>query len=90
MEHDFFNTPEHRYQHDNQFKALVDMMAAYISQCRYTPSEMREAAILASIMHERITIRKIIVPEIPKVINECLDALHKWQKEWLTTHSTQT
>jgi hypothetical protein len=28
------------------------MMVAHIQECRYTPSEMREAAILASIIYE--------------------------------------
>ena len=89
MEYNFFRTPEERYQNDNRFKALVDMMTAHIDECNYTPSEMREAAILASIRHERMTIRRIIVPEIPKVVEECLDALHKWEEEWLTSHSSR-
>ncbi len=77
MMNDFHNTPERRYNNDNHFKALVDMMHAQIINYNFTPSEMREAAILASILHERMLFRKIYVPEVPKVVKECLDALHK-------------
>ena len=45
-------TPRDRYQSDNQFKALVDIMTAYIRNCDFSPSEMREAAMLASIIYE--------------------------------------
>lgn len=45
-------TLKERYQNDNHFHALVDMMVAHIQQAQFTPSEMREAAILASIIYE--------------------------------------
>jgi hypothetical protein len=75
--------PRERYLTDNTFKTLVDVMVAHIQECHFTPSEMRDAAILASIMYEERSIRKIIVPKIPEVIEECLDALHEWEKKWL-------
>ncbi len=46
------NTPRQRYKSDNNFATLVDMMVSHINQCNFTPSEMREAAILASIIYE--------------------------------------
>ncbi len=45
-------TPRDKYLNDPQFRNLVDMMVAHIHQCDYTPSEMREAAIMASIVYE--------------------------------------
>ena len=56
-------TPRDRYQTDNQFKALVNMMTAYIQNCDYSPSEMREAAMLASIIYEeyRMSFNPIVV-----------------------------
>jgi hypothetical protein len=45
-------TPRDKYQSDNQFKALVDTMVGYIRNCDFSPSEMREAAMLASIIYE--------------------------------------
>lgn len=44
-------TPKEKYQNDSHYKVLVDLMVNQIEQCKYTPSEMREAAILASIIY---------------------------------------
>ena len=41
----------HRYHYDQAFHLLVDTLIAQICQCRYTPSEMRDAALLASIIY---------------------------------------
>lgn len=43
--------PRQRFQSDPQFAALVKAMAAHIEACNFTPSEIREAAILASILY---------------------------------------
>ena len=50
--------PREKYQTDSQFHALVDMMVAYIHQCDFTPSELRQASILASIIYEESRIRR--------------------------------
>lgn len=50
-------TPEERYYHDPMFHRLVDMMHNEIINARYTPSELREAAMLAAIHYESHTIR---------------------------------
>lgn len=84
VEWDFCKTPQQRYERDSHFKALVDVMVGHIQYCNYTPSEMRDAAILASIISERMTIRKILVPQIPEAIEKCLAVLHEWEKKWLT------
>jgi hypothetical protein len=44
--------PEDRYLRDNDFKVLVDTMETFIQHGAYSPSEMREAAVLASIHFE--------------------------------------
>jgi hypothetical protein len=41
-----------RYQTDSHFHAMVDMMLAAIKQARFTPTEIREAAMLAQIIYE--------------------------------------
>jgi len=66
-------TPREKYLHDNHYKVLVDLMVAQIEQCNYTPSEMREAAILASIIYEEHHIRPIAIN--PKIEN-ALSILH--------------
>lgn len=43
---------ESKYLNDAEFHTLVDSMEAFIHHARYTPSEMREAAMLASIHFE--------------------------------------
>jgi hypothetical protein len=51
-----------RYQTDPEFRALVDMLASQIYAARYTPTEIREAAIMAAIIVEARTIRPMIIP----------------------------
>lgn len=41
-----------RYEQDPAFHALVDMMYAAIVQGQFTPTEIREAAMLAQIKYE--------------------------------------
>ena len=50
-------TPQERYNRDPQFRTLVDMLTHQIIECRYSPTELREAAILAVIRHETIHAR---------------------------------
>ena len=45
-------TVRRRYQNDVAFSRVVDMLRACLSQYHLTPSELREAAMLAACMHE--------------------------------------
>ena len=51
--------PELRYEQDRNFKNLVDTMHYFIQKADYTPTEIREAALLACIHHDRYTVRHI-------------------------------
>jgi len=52
-------TMRERYHNDANFKVLVDMMVGHIQQAHYTPSEMREAAMLASIIYEEFNVNQM-------------------------------
>ena len=47
-------TPDERYNHDVQFRHLVDSLYVQIREARYTPTEIREAAMLAQIHYENL------------------------------------
>ena len=66
----------HRYHTDPKFHALVDLMVGHIEQCNYTPSEMRGAAVLASIISEQCRMRTLS-PQIPESLEKGLTILHR-------------
>jgi hypothetical protein len=49
--------PENRYYRDPYFSSLVDLLESFIHRTQYTPSELREAALLAAIHYENRNIR---------------------------------
>jgi len=48
-------------------------MVAHINDCKFTPSEMRDAAILASIIYAEMN-----TYSLPIVLRHHLDELEKW------------
>jgi hypothetical protein len=55
--------PRDRYRRDASFRKLVDIMVSMIIKSEFSPSEMREAAVLAStIYEERIIWRSRFIP----------------------------
>lgn len=44
--------PRSRYRNDPQFSALVNQIRQWIHNLHYTPSEVREAAMLAAVLEE--------------------------------------
>ena len=53
-----------RYQTDPAFRNLVDLFHNYIREANFTPTEIREAAMLAQIMYEELTLRPMILDDI--------------------------
>jgi hypothetical protein len=67
-------TPREKYYNDPDYKILVDFMVNQMKNCKYTPSEMREAATLASIIYyETREPQYAICP-----LNKELEALENW------------
>ena len=52
-----------RYQTDAQFRQLVDMLYASIDNAQFSPSEIREAAMLAHVLYEERQIRPMLVTD---------------------------
>lgn len=55
-------TPIEKYANDPNYRRLVDMLEALIVEAEFTPSEIREACILACIRHEHYRrIRPVVI-----------------------------
>ena len=52
-----WSDPELRYYRDAMFRHAVDTLEALVVQAQLTPSEIREAAVLACTHHEMRTVR---------------------------------
>lgn len=50
-------SPKEKYINDPEYHHLVQTLEALIEQARFTPSELREACVLASINYEMRHIR---------------------------------
>jgi len=72
------STPRIKYMSDPQYSALVNTMLNYIEAAHYTPSEVREAAVLACILYEERRVSSFV---IPKHIDEALEKIHKYVDE---------
>jgi hypothetical protein len=58
-------TPREKYMNDPEYNNLVRMLEDMIEQARFTPSELREACVLASINYEmRHARERQIEPEV--------------------------
>ena len=65
-------TPREKYMNDPEYHHLVITLEQLIEQARFTPSELREACILASINYEMRHIRDY---HINPRVTEALDIL---------------
>ena len=75
----------YKYQNDSKFKNLVDSMEAFIQHGDFTPSEVREASMLASIHYEMMTPRRMYIPT-PSIERE-LDRFHSFMEKELSQQS---
>lgn len=55
-------TPAERYRQDPYFYNIVNLLRAELARGDFTPSELREAVILAATMHEMEHVRPLFPP----------------------------
>ncbi len=53
-------TPTEQYEYDNKFRQIVDILRDELRRYEFTPSELRQAVILAATMHAEQNIHPII------------------------------
>jgi hypothetical protein len=68
-------TPREKVMNDPEYNALVRMLESMIEQARFTPSELREACVLASINYE---MRHVRSATIDQRVMEAFDVLDKF------------
>ncbi len=51
------DSPRDKYLNDPEYHELVTVLESFIERARFTPSELREAAVLASINYEMRHVR---------------------------------
>ena len=68
-------TPREKYATDPNYRRLVDMLEALIAKAEFTPSEMREACMLACIHNEQYRrIRPVVISAEAARAMEVLEA----------------
>ena len=68
-------TPREKYMNDAEYNHLVRTLEGLIEAARFTPSELREACILASINYEMRHVRSVSIPQVDRA----LDVLSTWR-----------
>ena len=54
-------TPREKYMNDPEYHRLVEMLEQFVEHARFTPSELREASVLACINYEMRHVRDITI-----------------------------
>ncbi len=60
-------SPREKYMNDPEYHRLVDTLEHFIESARFTPSELREACVLASINYEMRHVRDMQID--PRVLD---------------------
>lgn len=73
-------TPNERYSSDPAYRRAVDLMEHLIESAQFTPSEMREMAVLASIHYEMHRGRKAFYAA-PSKVTDALNTIAAWRSD---------
>lgn len=74
------SSPRDRYNTDSHYHALVNLMESFIHTAQFTPSEMREAAVLACIHYEIHSGRGYRLP-LSEDLEEAFQTLSDFRKK---------
>jgi len=77
--YDQLKTPQGKYDNDTQYRQMVDMIEHLLHEAQYTPSEVREAAVLACIHFEMRSCHRF--RSVPYKVNDALKILSEFRKE---------
>jgi len=69
-------TARERYQNDGKYHALVSQFVALIRESQFTPSEIREASILASIIDAENKVNVTVNMSYTKELEKSLQMIH--------------
>lgn len=72
---------EERYQNDPQFHALVDMIQHELERGTFTPTELREAVIIAATKYEMRHLRHFVYGPDLTIIKERFGGVEKKEGE---------
>jgi len=72
-------SPKDRYENDPHYKACVDNMSKMISDCHFSPAEMREMAVMACIHYE--INHSFNYYTVPIKVNQAIKTLSEYRKE---------
>lgn len=67
-------SPREKYEHDPHYRHLVDTIYSLIERADFTPSELREASILAAIIYES---RHMTTQRLDPRLTEALEYLDR-------------
>lgn len=73
-------SPQERYENDPDYGRMVDHMVSLINKAHFSPSEMREMAVLASIRYE-LYHGFVNYRAVPRDVNEAFDTLETYRKK---------
>lgn len=54
-------SPREKYMNDPDYHRLVDMLEQFVESAQFSPSELREASVLACINYEMRHVREITI-----------------------------
>ncbi len=74
------SNPKERYENDPQYKRLCDMIESFLHQAQFTPSEVRECAVMACIHYEMKYGFRHYLQSVPMQVNDAFKTLETYRK----------